>query len=770
MNLAWLLVAAVYALGIALARRKGIDIPKRIAVLFFLLTLLFLWRPLTQRVVHAPMDVLQFVPPWTSLAPPELKRETASNYEMQDVVMQMIPWSHQVREAWRGLRPPLWNELSGCGYPLLANAQSAALSPLRILALPLPLPYAMAAEAGMKILIALTFTFLYCRRRYDALPSLAGAIAFGFGTFLTIWLHFPHATVAAFLPAVLYAIDLLAERRTRARFTFAALLGPLVLFGGHPETTLHIVFFATLYAAWIALVERPPETLRLIGALAGAAVVAALLSLPFLIPVAEGVRQSARYLELEVRPHSGIAFSDFPSLTLLFQPRFFGARPGPTWGPAAAESLCGFAGLLGIGAWFALLFRAIARREFRTREFFYVVATLLLFLLLDDFAPLSKPFQAAFPLALHMRLRLPFMLLTAVMAAAVLHRGRTDRSTQIATIAGALGVLTFLMLRTHFPSDDARRFAMLAMLPSLAVLVAFATRIRPAVAAAIFVELWITAHAFNPVRPRKEFYPRTPLVEALLQQPRNGWRVLGIGGAMFPNANALFGIEDARAHDPMAGGRYIRLLQQHTENFDTREYYAKWKDTRTRLIDYVGARWIATDAKTTLDDTGRYRLIYEGNDGRLYENKDALPRFFAPRNVIVGARSHDDWRDTAFVDRMKLTAVMQRDLLSPRPIEAPVARVTITKPNELQVDAPRHTLIVSSIAWWKGWLVTWNGERLEPELVNGAFLGFVVPPGRGIVRVRYLPMTFYAGAAIALVTLLALLYHPRPCSTRPGST
>jgi hypothetical protein len=68
---------------------------------------------------------------------------------MNDLAMQIVPWAHQAREAWRSLHFPIWNALSGCGYPLLANGQSSAMSPLRLLALPLPLGYAMTAEAAM---------------------------------------------------------------------------------------------------------------------------------------------------------------------------------------------------------------------------------------------------------------------------------------------------------------------------------------------------------------------------------------------------------------------------------------------------------------------------------------------------------------------------------------------------------------------------------------------------------------------------------------------
>lgn len=728
MNLAWLLVGVVYLLVIVLVRRAGIEIPRRVALGFYLLTLLFLWQPLTQRVAHAPLDVLQFVPPWTSLAPPGLTRATASNYELQDVVMQMIPWAHQVRESWRAFHVPLWNDLSGTGYPLLGNAQSAALSPLRLLALPLPLAYSMAAEAAMKVLVALTFTFLYCRRRYNLVPSAAGAVAFGFGTFLIVWLHFPHSTVAAFLPAVLYQIDLLAERRTFGRFAFAAFLGPLVLFGGHPETTAHIALFAALYAGWIAAVERPPQTLRFLGTLAGAAAVAALLASPFLVPVAEGVRQSARYLELGVRPHTGIAFSDWPSLSLLFQPHLFGRLPGPAWSTAAAaESICGFAGLLGIGAWFGLLARAIMRREFRTREMFYVFASLLLFLFLDDFAPVSMPLRELMPLALHSRLRLPFSFLAAIQTAALLHhagtaftRQRRERRALLISVGAGFAVLGLLLIITPFPAGATRDAALLAMIPSAAVLALAAARQRLAVVAAIFVELWVAGHHWNPVRPLTEFYPRTPVIDALLQQDRNGWRTLAIGGTLFPNTNAIYGVEDARAHDPMANGRYLRLLQSETNGFDTRAYYAKWKDAETPLLDEVGARWVLAEAGVDLPDGNRYRLVYDGPDGRLYENRRARPRFFAPGAQIAITKSEGDRY-------------------------------------ELRVNAPRPTLIASSVAWWKGWRVTHDGRPLEPQRIRGAFLGFTVPAGTGVVRVRYVPMSFYASAAASLLTALVLI-------------
>jgi uncharacterized membrane protein YfhO len=108
--------------------------------------------------------------------------------------------------------------------------------------------------------------------------------------------------------------------------------------------------------------------------------------------------------------------------------------------------------------------------------------------------------------------------------------------------------------------------------------------------------------------------------------------------------------------------------------------------------------------------------VYDGKDGRIFENTHAMPRFF----------SHE-------------------------------ARVDITKWSgdsyELRVDAPREAEVASSIAWWPGWRVTLNGRTLRPRILYGAFLGFTIPPGAGTVRVRFVPVSFWGGVAVSLLTV-----------------
>jgi hypothetical protein len=713
LNPTFIYVGVIYAIAVALARRGGNALPRRIAVLFYALVLVFLFKAMTGPYVCIATDIPKLIAPW-SASSPGMTKYTVLNGETHDVVMQLVPWAHQVRDAWRGGHAPLWNALAGCGYPLLANAQSAAFSPLRILALPLPLGYAMTSEAAMKMLVALTFTFLYCRRRYGILPSSIAAIAYGFGPFVVAWLHFAQSTAACFLPAVLYQIDLLAERRTYARFVMTAAIGATVVFCGHPETAIHILFFATAYVVWIAIVEKQRAFLP---ALIGAGAVAFLLALPMIVPFAENVRQSTRFEDVK-KSDAAMPFSDATSLALLVQPRLYGTRPGNPWGPAGAEAVTGFAGILGIAAIISIALDLIARRQFRDRELFFVIAAIAIFILLANVKPAVAAMHAVIGLAANARLRFLFAWILAVLIAAALNRLRTVPFA--IGLASAALLIAVIVMRTPFPSAIARRDGLLSIIPSAIVLVIAAVALVPRMrsvaslllVAAVVAEMWPLTIGWNSAFPIETLYARTPLIDAVLRYHRTGFdRVAGIGNVLFPNTNAMFGIEDARVHDPMEPARYVRFVG----DWISHDYYKKWNDDSTPMLDRLNVRWLMTEPNRELTDTSRYVLRYAGPDGRLYENLHVKPRFFADG-----------------------------------------ARVTITSARgdayTLDVDAATNTIVRSSVGWSRWWRVS-----NAPANDDGPFLAFAVPAGHTIVEVRYADTSFRIASLIALLTAAALL-------------
>jgi hypothetical protein len=273
------------------------------------------------------------------------------------------------------------------------------------------------------------------------------------------------------------------------------------------------------------------------------------------------------------------------------------------------------------------------------------------------------------------------------------------------------------------------------------------------------------------VLPGEKFYPRTPYIQALValkeRHPANEpFRVAGIGPMVYPNTNAMFGIEDIRAHDPMSYGRYMGFLRLTAGYKTGPENYHPWfENNEASVLDFLNVRYLMQDPWFQLPDPGRWKLIYDGGDGKIYENLQALPRFFAVRNVILEFRDqqfnemlerHTEWANTALLEELEVEAPpMRDDFFKPRSADAPpaLARIVSAEPSSyrLTVSAPRWSLIVSSVPWWPGWKVIRNGESVKPIRVNGAFLGFAVPPGESDVRVYYSPWSWWVGVWLAVV-------------------
>ena len=784
MNPTWLYVGALFAGAVAIARRSGIDLPKRIALFFFALVLVFFWKPMTQSYVNIPVDVLSIAPPWSLV-----QKTQFLNAEMNDVTLQQAPWAHLVRESLRAGRAPLWNESAGSGYPLLANGQSSALSPLRLIALPLNLGHAMTAEAAMKILIALTFTFLYCRgRRWSELASTIGAVSFGFGGFITIWIHFPHATTACFLPAVLYLIDRLAERSSYGTFVAGALVWAAIVYGGHPETASHIFVLAALYAGWIVAIERS-ATWRLFLVLGGAMFVAAMLSAPFLAPFAEAVTKSQRFELLRLKPWSveSLPYHEWRSALVQLQPHFWGRVPmEDRWGPAEADPISGFAGVLGVAAWVSLLAGVIRRRAWRSREMFFVGATVFVFGVMMGWPILSEGIHRVLPLVAHHRFRLLLCMLLAIQAACVVDRAQRGERQELLIgigVAAALLVLPFVFI--HFPTDARFTGAAMAALPSVVVLAfasALASRqlggVRRALVnilllVAVITEIWSITYVWSPPLREELMYPRTPLLRALEKLKANEqepFRIAGWAATFFPNNAAMFGLEDIRVHDPMANAKYLGYLNL-AAGYEAWVYFAQWKNVDTPVLDALNVRYLLVDDPKVAVDPGHFALVYSGIDGRIFRNLRFLPRFHPVRNVILefrdeifypALRDHRDFANTALIDELKLEEPRMRDdFFNPRPPNAPLATSKITAARtadyRIAVDAPRWSLVVSSIPWWPGWKVERNGKRVQPIRVNGIFLGFAVPPGESDVHVWYAPWTFWGGVWVAAIAAALLL-------------
>ena len=238
----WLGVLAVVLL--TALKRLYDPVPGRIAAVFGLALLALFGSSLFGGKILLPLDNLRGSRLFAELPP----AQPHGNFVQGDLIELIGPSGVAAREAWRDGRWPLWNARVGAGMPLLADPQAQVAQPLVLVTYPLPWTRAAAVTAALRVLLALVFTFLWLRRRgLGEAPSLVGALAFGLGGFVLLWVGWPIASSAAWLPAVLYAGSRVRDPGGRRDVLLLglALLG--LLLGGHPETILYSLGLAAAF-------------------------------------------------------------------------------------------------------------------------------------------------------------------------------------------------------------------------------------------------------------------------------------------------------------------------------------------------------------------------------------------------------------------------------------------------------------------------------------------------------------------------------------------
>jgi len=206
----------------ALAVRRWLErVPWRIVALLLALAVLFIARGVFTRDMPVPLDEVVRGYPYRGVFGPVEAKNDLTNY----TVKQILPWMQTVREELFRGRAPLWNPYLFCGYPLLANGQSAPFSPVFLATLFVPLPKQLVAMAGVKLFLALVFGFLFIKREgtSDA-AAILGSSVFAFAVFNNCFLFYPLTAVSLLLPAAAYATRRTVRERGVAPFVMTAIV------------------------------------------------------------------------------------------------------------------------------------------------------------------------------------------------------------------------------------------------------------------------------------------------------------------------------------------------------------------------------------------------------------------------------------------------------------------------------------------------------------------------------------------------------------------
>lgn len=715
------LLAAFLAAGL---KRWYDPVPARVLLANALVLLILFGPVLFGGQLLLPLDTLRGQVPFRSLPP----TEPHGNVLQGDLIELVGPSAATVREAWKAGRWPLWNPRVGAGMPLLADPQAQALQPLVFLGYALPWARAAAVTAALRVFLALIFTFLFFRRQgMGEGPAAAGAFAWGLGGILLLWLGWPIANSAVFLPLLLYAAarcDEVGGRRDLLLFALGALL---LLLGGHPETAVYVLAITAAFLLDRAR-RRPPGTrLRLLRNAGLAVFLAGAVAAPVLLPFVDFLPHTLRASRLEEVPEKGGALA-LRWLQVAAPNAFGNSRYIDYWGiENSNEDASGFVGTATLLA--ALL--AVGARRRLPQEWLFLGIAALCFLVLG--IPWGRR---------RLLLLLGFSLV--YLASCTLERFRRGEARRwpVLLVAAGLGaVIAWGYLGHPHPEDPSRlaslrfgwlhwqgRFLVLAVLLLLAAGTwrrKGAGRVAVAGIGVLMAAELLKAHGpANPAMPKRLNLPETRPVDFLqanlevLRKAGPGYRMAALGRAFPPNLASLYGIPDARIYNPMAPREYVEL---------TAPLIVRWQgeapqfgNARHPLYQRLGVKYILAPPGVRLRPP--LKRVFEDPDGWIWERPGARPRLFL--------------EDAAPGDRLNIPLLDAQHL---------TARVRSAAPRRLG----------SNLYQDGGWRLLVDGGLYPATREAGVFLAADLPQGEMRLDLVYRPRAFLWGCLIAALGLAA---------------
>ena len=314
------------------------SIPEIVRTSTFLLTLvcLFFWPMLSQSLRLTPVDMIFTFPFFQGAAPAEFQH--ATNPLQSDPVLKFYPWRLTVQQAFRNGYFPFWNPYIYSGAPLFANAESAVLYPLSILAAILPLSQALGILAIVHLYIGGIGTFLLLRNfNVGELGSLFGAITFMFGGPMIVWLNYPIGNAYAWTPLLFFLGERLVVQRRLRDAGLCSLVVATQLLAGHYQTSFIVLLawsifnlyrLATIHCWPVNLKRVSVATILLVTGVILGIMLASVQLLPFIEWLSLGNEVQLRTQE-RLSLNSTSYLKDLMALATFAIPNLFG---NPTWG------------------------------------------------------------------------------------------------------------------------------------------------------------------------------------------------------------------------------------------------------------------------------------------------------------------------------------------------------------------------------------------------------------------------------------------------------
>jgi len=282
---------------------------------------------------------------------------------------------------------------------------------------------------------------------------------------------------------------------------------------------------------------------------------------------------------------------------------------------------------------------------------------------------------------------------------------------------------------------------------------------------------------FNPaVDPALLDY--TPPVVEFLQQDTSLWRYAtftppGTTKTMNPNVGMFYDLQTVAGYDSIFSRQYadyMALIEEQDElQYNQIASFSEWSSLDSPLTDLLNVKYIITEVEIP---NPKYRLVYQDEAVRVYENLGAMPRawtlpFSAAMETddLRGVVQDHDPRNYVILD----LGMYPLDFYAPQPGAATGQQVTRYTGNEVEVDAQvtEPSWLILADTYFPGWKAfvrpRGGGQDAEQQVliyrVNGNFRGVLLKePGAWTVRFKYSPDSVKVGAFITFIAGMMILF------------
>lgn len=767
------------------------------------IVLLFFW-PIFKGYIPFPGDLLVGQNPYSAESYLGFNPGSYPNKAQgPDVINEIYPWRYFSVNILKDFNIPFWNPYNFSGNPQMANFQTAIFYPFNLLYLILPFNLSWTLIIMLQPFLSAIFMYLFLKKGVGLkdFPSVLAGIAFGFSSYMTVWIEYGNiGSTMLWLPLSLLFVKRYFEKANAVNFLGITVTLMLSILAGYIQGVFYIYLLCFFYYVYLTLNSKgsfdkhKKNFLFLVS-----------LFLPFLLtsfqllPTLQLFSQSTRGAYTLSQMEKNL--SPIVNLITIVIPDFFG-NPATRnyWIDGTYIERVMYPGIVVL---FFAIYAVFSKINILERKFFIIIGVFSL-IVATNF-PLIK-YLYLIPIPVISTTIATRELSIFIFAVIVLFAIGIDNFLKekvfpkkfiIFSLLFFISIWSVVVLAMKLNPDQALSLKVTLrnlVIPSILIVLTIAAvilkRFNKNVAlllllALLVFDLFYFFHKITPFSPNSLSYPKTPLMTYL---NRNGGinRFWGYGSAYIPpNFQSVDGSFSPEGNDPLHIARYGKLLASSkdgnlpvvlprpdaniaggygTDDLKTNYY-------RKKILDLLGVKYIVhkqdlIDAwyreDTATFPNKEYKLIYKVYPWQLYENLNALPRFFVTGDYIVAKNDKESLSllYSRNVDLSKTLILEQKPTLSINQKSSGSATLVLYKPNKIVFTTKTlsNSLLFLSDNFYPEWEAKVDGVSTQVLLANYSFRAVEIPAGSHTVEFYYNPKAFYLGLGIVAFGAISLSF------------